>query len=172
MWFVSTYHKPSNTLRQMLVHPKDKNKKEQQCGVVYEITCEEEKYVGKTARTLETRLKQHTTTNGQVTSAIAEQMKDSGHMIKMDNVRVLERGNNNHRRKIKEAIQIYKRQPAPSRDQGMEIPAITLKLRILSCGPTGSHSMSGVIPHNIPLKMAARCSPKIREQFCFHFKTQ
>ncbi len=60
-------------------------------------------------------------------------------------VRVLERENNNHRRKImKEAIQIYKRQHALNRDQGMEIPAITLKL--LSCGPTGGHTMSDVSP--------------------------
>ncbi len=104
---------------------------QQQCGVVYEITCEDckEKYVGETARTLGTRLKEHTTTKGQATSAIAEHMKDSGHRIKMDK--------DNYRRKIKEAIQIYKRQPALNRDQGMEIPAITLKL--LSCGPTGSH---------------------------------
>ncbi len=62
----------------MLVHPKDKNKKEQQWGVVYEITCEDckEKYVGETARRLGTRLKEHTTMKGQVTSAIAEHMKD------------------------------------------------------------------------------------------------
>ncbi len=136
---VPTYHKPSCTLRQMLVYPKDKNKKEQQCGIVYEITCEDckEKYVGETARTLGTRLKEHTTTKGQVTSATAEPMKDSGHRIKMDNVKVIGRENNNHRGKIKEAIQIYKRHPALKRNQGMEIPAITLKL--LSCGPTGSH---------------------------------
>ncbi len=55
---IPTYHKPSCALRQMLVHPTDKSKKEQQCGVVYEITCE-------TARTLGTRLKEHTTTKGQ-----------------------------------------------------------------------------------------------------------
>ncbi len=75
------------------------------------------------------------------------------------------RENHNYRRKIKEAIQIYKRQPALNRDQGMEIPAITLKL--LSCGPTGSHD-EWCQPTHIPLKMAARFSPKIREQFfCF-----
>ena len=62
----------------MLVPPKGKNKKEQQCGVVYQITCEDykEKYVRETARTLGTRLKEHTTMKGQVTSAIAEHMKD------------------------------------------------------------------------------------------------
>ncbi len=64
-------------------------------------------------------------------------MKDSGHRIKLDNVRVIGRENNNYMRKIKEATQIYKRQPTLNRDQGMEIPAITLKL--LSCGPSGSH---------------------------------
>ncbi len=71
-----TYHKPSCTLRQMVVHPKDKNKKEQQFGVVYEITCEDckEKYVGdsQNARTLGSRLKERTAVKGQVTSAIAE----------------------------------------------------------------------------------------------------
>ncbi len=87
----------------------------------------------------------------------------------MDNVRVIGRENNNYRRKIKEAIQIYKRQPALNRDQGMEIPAITLKL--LSCGPTGSHD-EWRQPTHIPLKMAARCSPKIREHIFFSFKTQ
>ncbi len=101
-----TYHKPSNTLRQMLIHPKDKNKKEQQCGVVCEITCEDckEKYVGEAATMLGTRLKEHSIMKGQVTSGIAEHMKDSGHRIKMDKVRLLRRENNNHRRKIKEAI--------------------------------------------------------------------
>ncbi len=79
------------------------------------------------------------------------------------------RENNNHRRKIK-TIQIYNRQPALNRDQCMEIPAITMKL--LSCGHTGSHD-EWRQPTYIPLKMAARCSPKIREQFLFSpFKTQ
>ncbi len=57
----------------------------------------------------------------------------------MDNVRVIRRDNNNHRRKIKQAIQIYKRQPALNRAQGMEIPANTLKP--LSCGPTEGQTM-------------------------------
>ncbi len=38
-----------------------------------------------------------------------------------------------------------------------------------SCGPTGSHD-EWHQPTHIPLMMAARCSPKIWEQFCFHLR--
>ncbi len=102
----------------------------------------EEKYVGETSRTLGTRLKEHTTTKRQATSATAEHMRDSGHRIKMDNVRVIGRENNNYRRKIK-AIQIYKRQPALNWDQGMEISAMKY------VAPRG-HTMSDVSPLTFP----------------------
>ena len=38
---VSSYHKPFNTLRSLLVSPKDMSKKEEQCGVVYSVNCSE-----------------------------------------------------------------------------------------------------------------------------------
>ena len=56
---VGTYFKPRNTLRQLLVAPKDPSKKEK-CGVVYLIKCDGEKereeckssYIGEMASTL------------------------------------------------------------------------------------------------------------------------
>ena len=50
---VGAYHKPSNTLLSILVHPKDKTPDHKKCGIVYEIQCPEcpAQYVGETART-------------------------------------------------------------------------------------------------------------------------
>ena len=58
---VGAYHKPFNTLRSILVQPKDKTPDHKKCGVVYEIQCPEcsAQHVGETARTLETRMKNH-----------------------------------------------------------------------------------------------------------------
>ncbi len=84
-----------------------------------------------------TRLKEHTIAKGHTTSATAEHLKDSGHRIQMDIVRILQREDTTQRRKIKEAIQIYEKQPTLNRYQGIEIQAITL--RVLSCDSLGSH---------------------------------
>ena len=68
---IRTYHKPYNTLRTILVYPKDRTPTEKKTGVVYDITCNDcgEHYIGETARTLEKRLGEH---QKQTTSAIRE----------------------------------------------------------------------------------------------------
>ena len=58
---VSVYHKPVNTLRSILVHPKDKTPKYKKCGVIYEITCDQDPahvYIGETKRPLGKRFKE------------------------------------------------------------------------------------------------------------------
>ena len=56
---VSTYHKPFNTLRSLLVKPKDKPVKEKKCGTIYSVSCEncQKEYVGESGRTLGIRFK-------------------------------------------------------------------------------------------------------------------
>ena len=51
---IPTYFKPTNTLRQLLVKPKDPVSKENVVGPVYKIKCEkcEAMYVGETERSL------------------------------------------------------------------------------------------------------------------------
>ena len=58
---LKVYHKPINTLRSMLVHPKDITSKFNRSGVVYEVKCQtcNNTYVGETGRTLGKRLDEH-----------------------------------------------------------------------------------------------------------------
>ena len=58
---VPTYFKPTNTLRQLLVKPKDQVPKDNTVGPVYLIKCEdcEASYVGETERSLKARFMEH-----------------------------------------------------------------------------------------------------------------
>ena len=72
---VPAFFKPSNTLRQLLVRPKDKLGKEKVVGPVYEISCEncEAKYIGETERSLKARFQEHrrpSTTTSEVSRHI------------------------------------------------------------------------------------------------------
>ena len=51
---MASYHKPINTLRTLLVNPKDKTDKSKQCGVVYSLSCEQwnAQYIGEKAQTV------------------------------------------------------------------------------------------------------------------------
>ena len=75
---IPVYHKPINTLRSLLVHPKDRTAKAEKCGVVYDIQCPE------TARTLGTRIKEHLSCH-QPLSAISEHKLNTGHQCSMKN---------------------------------------------------------------------------------------
>ena len=60
---VNMYHKPTNTMRSMLVHTKDKTPKERQCGTIYHITCTNDPkhtYVGESKQPLGVRFKENT----------------------------------------------------------------------------------------------------------------
>ena len=60
---VGTYHQAINTIRSILVHPKDKTTDAQKCCLVYhcQVECPEcpLTYIGETGRTLATRMKDH-----------------------------------------------------------------------------------------------------------------
>ena len=58
---ICTAVRPHTTLRNLLVHPKDKISDEEKPEVVYKIPCKncERVYVGETGRPLGTRVKEH-----------------------------------------------------------------------------------------------------------------
>ena len=124
---VTIYHKPINTLRQLLVHPKDKTGKEQKTGVIYKIDCKtcEGTYVGETARTLGKRLDEH---RKLTSSAVREHQEKTGHNIDWQNVKIVGKEEHWMKRKIKEAITIRREKPSLNRDQGWDLPPIFCNL--------------------------------------------
>ena len=125
---VSVYHKPVNTLKSLLVKPKDKTKKEDKCGVVYNVPCAscEDFYVGETSRSLGKRFAEHSKTDKE--SALLEHIKKSGHSLSFEDVRILASEPNYSARKVREALEIYKSNPTLNRDQGVEVPPVLLQL--------------------------------------------
>ena len=138
---VSTYHKPFNTLKSILVKPKDSIEKEDQCGLVYHIKCKNcsDTYIGETGRNMGIRFKEHTSRKG-TNSAIKEHLEAKNHTCALEDVRILEREDDWYKRKVKEAILIQRHQPTLNRDKGLELPPIYAPL--LSHDPHGSRDNS------------------------------
>ena len=74
---ISVPTKPSNTLRDRLVHPKYKIPVECRSDVVYKVKCGDtgcdETYIGETQQTVKARMKQHKT------SSVFQHMQETGH---------------------------------------------------------------------------------------------
>ena len=131
--------RPVKTLKTLLVHPKDRQEKEEITDCVYKIpraSCEK-CYIGETGRKFGTRLKEHKTeveditskpfTRNQPTSSLSEQNKSAltdhasqdNHMINWPAVTVLDREYYRSTRWIKEAVDIQKqRRQSLNRDEG------------------------------------------------------
>ena len=126
---VPIYHKPWNTLRQSLVHPKDKLDKFQKCGTIYHIECGDcdKDYVGESKRSLETRFKEHLRDTSPRT-AVGDHKRQLKHSIGPDNIKVLDLETSKVRRKVKEALFIQEIQPSLNRDSGQHLPHIYAQL--------------------------------------------
>ena len=86
--------RPQMTLRQLLVHPKDRVPMDERKGVVYSISCAlcPKVYIGQTGRFLKHRLKEHrrAVRNGDVpASALAEHALIAGHGIDLSKLEIL-----------------------------------------------------------------------------------
>ena len=132
--------RPHSTIRQCLVHPKDKLSDLQKCGVVYKVDCLscDQCYIGETGRKLEVRIKEHKEEADKVMarrvtrrtlaaeepkefkSAITEHLRTMNHVMDWPHVEVVDRENHKGRRWIKEAIQVRKRGEGSTcnRDEG------------------------------------------------------
>ena len=123
----STAFKPHQTLRQLLVAPKDKASDEEKSGVVYRYPCKgcDKVYIGETKRSLGDRIKEHCAKTTSNQSALAEHSKNTGHELDTGNVTVLCREDKLIPRKVREAIFIKKElKPTLNRDGGRELSKI------------------------------------------------
>ena len=114
---VKTSFQPTNTLRNMLVHPKDPIPTEKKSGVVYRIPCGScpQTYIGQTGRTLEQRLKEHKKAvrdENITTSALAEHVQKTGHPIEWTQTEVVHTCNRTVKRCLLESWTIQK-EPSP-----------------------------------------------------------
>ena len=121
---ITVAHKPGNTLRQRLVHPKDAPPKDKISGVVYCIKCGGENcvehYVGETEQPLKKRLYQHRHNAGEgISSAVCRHLRDCNHEFSNnDDVEILSREKNWFSRGVKEAIFIKSLNPSLNRQGG------------------------------------------------------
>ena len=117
----ATYFKPSNTLRQLLVRPKDPVGKEKVVGPVYKIECDscEATYIGETERSLKARFSEHrrpSSINSEVSRHINVDSTD--HAVTLDKTKVLAVEPKWFERGVKEAIYIRAYEPSLNKDGG------------------------------------------------------
>ena len=118
---ITTYFKPTNTLRQLLVRPKDPVGKDKIVGPVYHISCEDcdASYVGETERSLKARFGEHrrpSSTTSEVSKHIHSD--NPNHSITLDNTKILTVEPKWFDRGVKESIYIRALSPSLNRDGG------------------------------------------------------
>ena len=113
---VNVHSKPTNTIRSMLVHPKDRTSKMNRSGVVYKINCGDcpSSYVGETGRSLGKRVEEH----AGKTSAVATHMDNEGHTFNSDSVEIMAIETDWFKRGVKESIHIKEQNPTLNQDRG------------------------------------------------------
>jgi hypothetical protein len=122
---LQTNHKPYNSIRSHLVRPKDPTEDCDKCGLVYGLKCKCGKsYVGETARSFGTRVKEHQRRVGSNITAIGEHLNGEGHQLDIEHNKVLARDSGFWSRKYREAIEIMIAQPELNRDTGLYLPPI------------------------------------------------
>ena len=128
---ITTPAKPYRTLRQILVHPKDKVADEDKCGVVYHVPCSScpQVYIGETGRKMSVRIEEHRKETEKVTSrrktrstsvtedtstfrsAISVHAREKNHIMNFDDVSILDREDIWIRRRMKESMHVRKLKP-------------------------------------------------------------
>ena len=143
--------KPTRTLRQFLVAPKDKTEKKNATGVVYMIPCQgqttkgicKESYIGETERSLKTRFLEHRRPSSYASEVSQHiHIESPGHQVDLKEVRILDREARYFERGVKEAIYIRAFQPSLNRDGGRyKLPNVYDPLidRYVTKGQVGSH---------------------------------
>ena len=113
---VKVHIRPVNTIRSLLVSPKDPTKKLDQAGVVYRIGCRDcpAHYIGETERQLGKRIKEHQ----RPPSHVHHHMNYHSHSFDPEEVQIVDRETTWLARGIRESIHIHRTRPPINRDRG------------------------------------------------------
>ncbi|KAI8484112.1 hypothetical protein Bbelb_382300 [Branchiostoma belcheri] len=121
---IGTNFKPYSTLRQNLVHPKDRVQKGIKSEVIYRLKCEEpncnDTYIGETSQPLKERYKQHcrATASGYSSAIYHHTKHNQGHSFKLEATDILDREPRWYERGVKEAIYERIYNPTLNRKEG------------------------------------------------------
>ena len=112
------YFKGGNTIKNLLMAPKDKDPLMKKSGVIYRYKCDrvdcDEEYIGKSSRNFGERFKEHQ----KAPSPIFDHHNTTGHNISIENFEILGREDQNLTRTIKEALYIRVNDPSLNRNIG------------------------------------------------------
>ena len=115
---VEVYFKGGRTIRDILVHPKDKDTILKKSGVIYKYSCGRvdcgEEYIGESGRTFGERYREHM----RSPSPIMDHHNTTGHEVSLENFTIVGREDNNIARNIREAIFIRVNDPSLNRNIG------------------------------------------------------
>ena len=107
------YFKGGNTIKNLLMAPKDKDPLMKKSGVIYRYKCDkvecDEEYIGEFSRTFGERFKEHQ----KAPSPIFDHHNTTGHNISIENFEIVGREDQNLMRTIKEALYIRVNDPSP-----------------------------------------------------------
>ena len=115
---VQVHCKGGNTIKNLLMAPKDKDPIMRKSGVIYRYRCNrvdcDEEYIGESSRVFGDRFKEHQ----KAPSPIFDHTTISGHDISIDNFSIVGREDQNLNRAIKEALFIRVNNPSLNRNVG------------------------------------------------------
>ena len=93
---IEMYFKGGNTIKELLVHPNDKDNILQKSGVIYRYKCGrvdcEEEYIGGSGRTFAERFREHM----RAPSSIHDHFNITGHEVSLDNFSIVGRDRPEH----------------------------------------------------------------------------
>ena len=114
---VQVYFKGGQTIKSLLMPPKDKDPITNKSGVIYRYKCSEhgcrEEYIGESARNFAERFKEH-----QKAPPIFDHCNTTGHNININNFTIVGREDQNLTRAIKEVLFIRVNDPSLNRNIG------------------------------------------------------
>ena len=115
---VQVFFKGGQTIKNLLMAPKDKDPITNKSGVIYRFKCShhgcKEEYIGESARNFAERFKEHQ----KAPSPIFDHCNISGHNININNFTIVGREDQNLTRAIKEALFIRVNDPSLNRNIG------------------------------------------------------